>query len=214
MTALPVQRPPLLRAILFALVLALTACRDSSVVAYRIPKEIDPVPPATVASADNPHANLPVPGSDMANTAVVKAEGTDLQWTAPAHWLPKPASAMRKASYTIEGDGGAAADVSVTAFPGDVGGEFANVNRWRSQLGLPPIAESELDSAVLHREQAGLHVTIVDLAGAGPAAGHRLLGAIVPFGNATWFFKLTGPDALVARERAAFLEFIGTIKAP
>ena len=214
MTSLAIPRLLPRRVASLALVLLAAACRDGSVVSYRIPKEIDPAPPAAAASADNPHANLPVASSDMANTAVVKAEGADLQWTAPAHWQPKPASAMRKASYTIEGDGGAAADVSVTAFPGDVGGEFANVNRWRGQLGLPPIAESELDSAVLRREQAGLRVTIVDLAGAGPAAGHRLLGAIVPFGNATWFFKLTGPDALVARERAAFLEFVNTIKAP
>ncbi|HWA86122.1 MAG TPA: hypothetical protein VG710_07875, partial [Opitutus sp.] len=175
-------------------------------------------PPAAAvdlaASPSRPEPAPPFAAGNMANTAVVKAEGPGLQWTAPAHWQNQPAAAMRKATYAVTGDDGATADVSITAFPGDVGGEFANVNRWRSQLGLPPLAESALDAAITRRAQAGLHLTIVDFAGAGPAAGHRLLGAIVPFDNATWFFKLTGPDALVARERDAFLEFLGTIKAP
>lgn len=204
----------LLRLAPLALALAAAGCGDSSAVSYRIPKEVDPAPPSANAAADNPHAQLPSAKTDMANTAVIKSQGAELQWTAPAHWQSQPAAAMRKATYAIAGDNGATADLSITAFPGDVGGEFANVNRWRSQLGLPPIAEAELAAAVTHREQNSLHITIVDLAGDGPAAGRRLLGAIVPCDNATWFFKLTGPDALVARERAAFLEFVGTIKAP
>ena len=37
-----------------------------------------------------------------------------------------------------------------------------------------------------------------------------LLGAIVPVGAETWFFKLSGPAALVARERTAFIECLAT----
>ncbi|HVU23862.1 MAG TPA: hypothetical protein VHE13_07025 [Opitutus sp.] len=195
------------------LLLLAAACRDSSAVSYRIPKEKDAPPPETAAA--DPHAGLGLPApADMANTAVNQAGGPGLQWTAPAHWQSQPAAAMRKATYAISGDNGDTADLSITAFPGDVGGEFANVNRWRGQLGLPPLAAADLDATVTRREQAGLQLTIVDFAGAGPAAGRRLLGAIVPFDGATWFFKLTGPDALVAREKNAFLEFLGTVKAP
>lgn len=151
---------------------------------------------------------------DMSGTAVVKAEGADLRWTAPPEWKSQPASAMRKASYAVEGEGGAVADVSITAFPGDVGGELANINRWRNQLQLPPVTAAELDGVVTRRSVPGLAVTIADFSGAGSASGQRLLGAIVPFGGATWFFKLTGPEALVAREKDAFFAFAGTLKTP
>jgi hypothetical protein len=150
----------------------------------------------------------------MADTAVIKAEGPELKWTAPTQWQAKPASAMRKASYTVSGPGGATGEVAITAFPGDVGGELANVNRWRGQLMLAPIAAAELDRAVTRRDVNGLQITIVDLTGGTADAPQRLLGAIVPFGGATWFFKLVGPDAVVGAEAPAFLSFINTLQKP
>jgi hypothetical protein len=121
---------------------------------------------------------------------------------------------MRKGSYSVEGDGGAIADISITAFPGDVGGELANVNRWRGQLQLPPLAESELSSAVVRSEQNGLRVTLVDFVGTSSPDHQRMLGLIIPYEGATWFVKIIGPDALVTREKAAFLQFIQTLQKP
>ena len=46
------------------------------------------------------------------------------------------------------------------------------------------------------------------------SGSQRLIGAIVPHGDATWFFKLTGPDTVVAAEKPAFLLFLQTISAP
>jgi hypothetical protein len=40
----------------------------------------------------------------------------------------------------------------------------------------------------------------------------RTLGAIVPHAGQTWYFKLTGPDAAVAAQEAAFREFLETVK--
>lgn len=207
---------------LLAGLLVLAACRDSSPVAYRIPKEHDETPPPAATQATTPsalpaghpamsEAATPAPGTSMADTQVIKADGPGLKWVAPARWHSKPASAMRKASYTVEGDAGATADVAITAFPGDVGGELANVNRWRGQMSLPPVNEADLASVVTRHEQNGLHLTIVDFAN---DSGQRMLAAMVPYNGATWFFKLTGPDALVAREKDTFLTFLGTIQAP
>jgi hypothetical protein len=185
---------------------------------YRIAKENDDVPPATPPPADStrpPSAPAaPVASGAMADTPVIKADGAGPAWTAPAHWRTKPASAMRKASYEVVGEAGAIGDVSITAFPGDVGGELANVNRWRGQLQLPPLADSALSTAVAHRDQNGLHFTVVDFTGASSASGQRMLGAIVPLNGATWFFKLTGPEPLVAREKPAFLQFLDSLRAP
>jgi hypothetical protein len=199
---------------LIALALLFAACRDAKVSAYRVPKEKDPEMPGMSAdSAGAPNDSSPASvGRDMAGMAVTAAHGDDLTWTAPTHWKVKPASAMRKGSYTVPGEGGAEADLSITAFPGTVGGELANLNRWRGQLHLPPLAEVDLGGEVTRLEQNNLKFAIVDFVATGENP-QRILGAMVPFGNATWFFKLMGPDGLVAKEKPAFLDFIKTVQA-
>lgn len=215
-----------------AALIAATGCRDAKIATYRVPRETPPPAAANAQSAD-PHAGLgippvnaaapapsPAPASaavpDMASTAVPTASGGDLTWTAPAHWQSRPASAMRKATFIIPGEAaGQQAELAVTAFPGDVGGNLANVNRWRQQLQLAPIAASDLGSALKHIDAGSLHIDVAELLGPAPADGkprQRVLGAIVPHNGATWFFKLTGPDALVAKEKETFLTFIKTIQ--
>jgi len=164
---------------------------------------------------DHPSITASAPAaSDMANTPVTKAAGPGLNWTAPANWQSRPPTAMRKATYAIPGDAGAAGDLSVTAFPGDVGGELANVNRWRGQLGLAPLAATEVEGAVTRLTPHGLSATLVDFSGGSADKPVRMLGAIVPFNGATWFFKLTGPVDLVAKEKPAFLAFVQSLSAP
>jgi hypothetical protein len=192
---------------LIALAAILVSCRKDEITTYRIPKEAAPAQPAAATPAAAPAATS---GAGMAGTPVATATGAALAWTAPASWTAKPASGMRKGSYTITGPGGAA-ELAITAFPGDVGGDLANVNRWRGQLQLPPIAQAEFETATRHLDRNGLHITVVDLVGTGGSA-QRILGAMVPHAGATWFFKLMGPDALVAQERTAFLAFVDTIK--
>ncbi len=189
-----------------ACVLLLSACRDGKVTSYRVPHEADPVPAAPVA------ATAPSGGAGMASTPVATTAGMALAWTAPAHWQAKAATAMRKGTYTITGEGGEA-DLSITAFPGDVGGELANINRWRGQIGLGNLVQSQVAGASQHLDANNLHITVVDYTGSG-AAAQGLLGAIVPVGAETWFFKLSGPAALVARERADFMDFLKTIRTP
>ena len=182
---------------------------------YRVPKEKDPEMPAAPAAGAQP---APMPGmatdagaGTMAGAAVPTADGPGLTWTAPSDWKAEVASAMRKATYTVPGEGGAKADLSITAFPSDVGGELANVNRWRGQVQLAPLGEADLPGAVVRQQQNGLQLTVVDCGGSG-ANPQRILGAIVPFNGGTWFFKLMGPDALVAKAKPGFLEFLKTVR--
>jgi hypothetical protein len=202
-----------LRSPLFVLVAVAflgSGCRREEVTAYRIPKEATPAhgePAGAGAPAGVPAMGAP---GDMASTAVATASGAALAWTAPAHWATKAGSAMRKGSYAIKGDGGEA-DMAITAFPGDVGGDLANLNRWRGQINLPPVSQAEFEAATQHLDRNGLHMTVADIVGAG-ANAQRILGAMVPYSGATWFFKLSGPDALVAKEKAAFMAFLDTVK--
>jgi hypothetical protein len=203
---------------LAAAALALTGCRDREITAYRAPKDPAPKlpempaghPPAGQAAADA-NATPTAPGA-MTGT-VPTAEGAELLWTAPANWTAKALGSMRKGSYSIAGDAGATADLAITAFPGDTGGLFANVNRWRGQVGLSPIEAAQLDAATQTVEANSLKIIIVEVTGkAGGGGSTTLLGAIVPHNGQTWFFKLMGPEALVAREKPAFREFLNTIK--
>lgn len=207
--------------LLVALPLLLAACREPEITTYKIPKEKDSAPAAT-AAAPAPAAAAPSAGASaapaaadktMANTAVATASGPGLTWKGPAHWQEKPAGGMRKGTFTLTGDGGATADLAITAFPGDVGGEAANINRWRGQLQLPPQAPGEAVASIQRLEANGLKIGLVEMANPSAAQPTRVLGAFVAHEGATWFFKLTGPDALVAKEKPAFLEFLKTIKA-
>ena len=201
--------------LLLSVALLFATCRRAEVSSYRVPKEKDQAMPAAIAdnSAPPPAAGpAAAPGGNMAATPVATASGAGLVWKAPANWQVKAASAMRKGSYTISGDGGVTADLSITAFPGDVGGEAANVNRWRGQVSLPPLGDAEAAGAVTRVTANNLTIGVVDFAGPG-ANAQRILGAMVPFGGATWFFKLMGPDAVVAGSKPAFLEFVKTIQA-
>jgi hypothetical protein len=206
-------------AICLVLSLLLAGCGDSEIVAYRVPKEAPAAPRdsvhgqanASAAPAAMPPTAAPADNASMANTAVATASGPSLGWTAPAAWQPKAGSAMRKGSYTVVGEGGAAADLAITAFPGDVGGEIANVNRWRGQVGLAPLADAEAAAALTRLDVNGLKIAVVECAPA-ETGGARLLGAMIPFSGSTWFFKLLGPDAVVAGAKPAFLEFLKTIR--
>jgi hypothetical protein len=193
-----------------------TACEKAEIETYRVAKTKVPqvaavtAKPAPSGPAVTPVAATAAPGG-MANTAVPTASGANLTWTAPSHWKAQQASAMRKGTYLIAGEGTSEAELSITAFPGDVGGELANVNRWRGQANLAPITAADLPKAVTRIEKNGLKIAVIDIVGEGSGA-KRTLGAMVPFNGATWFFKLTGQDALVGREKAAFMTFIESVK--
>jgi len=113
----------------------------------------------------------------------------------------------------MAGDAGSSSELAITAFPGDVGGEVANVNRWRGQLQLAPLPDKDVPAAVVRFNCNGLTLGVVDFANPTAVVPQRMVGPMVPFEGATWLFKLTGPDATVAKEKSAFLEFLKSIKA-
>jgi hypothetical protein len=162
--------------------------------------------PAIIGDGTTPDTSAPPDAS------VVPAPA-GLTWTTPIGWQTKPLGSMRLGSFSVSSSAGDA-DISIIGFPGEAGGLLANVNRWRGQLGLAPLADGDLAGATTALDGAnGLHFTVVDFSGQAEGAPARMLGAIAPFGGQTYFFKMTGPDALVAREKTAFLDFLKTVKA-
>src|SRR5208283_5637634 len=100
-----------------------------------------------------------------------------LRWNPPADWQSKPGSAMRKGSFAV----GGGAEVAITAFPGDVGGVLANVNRWRGQAGLAPVDEASLGQVTTAIESNGLHFLLVDAEG----GSAPIVAALLPWNGGT-----------------------------
>ena len=119
------------------------------------------------------------------------------------------------ARFEIGGSDGKA-EVTVSAFPGPAGGLVANVNRWRGQLGLKPVGQSEAEKLVASLDVMGGKAMLVDMNGQHPETGQkiRLISAIVPREGLTWFYKLMGDEAAAGREKAAFIRFVQSVRYP
>tara|TARA_B110000003_G_scaffold275518_2_gene318383 strand:- start:1176 stop:1769 length:594 start_codon:yes stop_codon:yes gene_type:complete len=180
----------------FVGLLALTACDQAAVKSYTIPKE----QPVVTSEPAEPNPMRPLPG--MAEQAAAAGE---LQYTVPSGWRQLPASGIRKATLQIED-----AELSVLVFPGDVGGELANINRWREQIGLAAIEESALATITRELTISQHPASYVDLIG----PEKSIKGAILPFHGRTWFFKLLGPSDSVQANEAGLLEFLDSVQLP
>lgn len=198
--------------VLLCFALATPGCRDPKVEVYRVAKENEYAPPSNLSPSTEPHDAPPEAGSTATPAQqFVASSGTSLSWNAPSGWQTKELGPMRKGSYSVPSPDGTSSDLSITAFPGAVGGELANVNRWRSQIALAPIDASELPGATTSLTVGDLKFTLVDITGAG-AEAKRILGAMVPLGDAMWFFKLSGTAAAVTNAKPAFIAFLQTVK--
>ncbi len=158
-----------------------------------------------------PQAPRPAP-SRPAPSGAPSTEGLP-KWTAPAEWEQVQASSMAKASFSTQ----SGAQLAISEWPGDVGGIFANINRWRGQVGLSGFAESELSSYVREIDINGTKASVMDTHG---AAGNRELGSTperilsvwLPRDGKTWIFKMRGPSAEVLQEEDRLIEFVRSIQ--
>jgi len=141
----------------------------------------------------------PAPSQDPSNPQI--------KWQTPPGWNEIPPSAMRYASFNVGGTQNKI-DISVIMFPGDGGSDIENVNRWRQQIGLPPMSESAVTSQLGTLKAGDATFATVDIAG----ANARTLAAWVRRDARVWFFKATGPNAAVEKEKTNFVKFIQSVR--
>jgi hypothetical protein len=192
------HRPPVQRrlaggpAALVATALALAACQRDQVAHFKVPK----TRPEVMADV----AGVPAPAS---------TEG-GLRWTLPAGWKEAQGGGqMRYATLTPPVQG--KVDVSIIRLPGPAGGELANVNRWRNQIGLAPLAEADLGSARRLVKTAAGDVAVYDFT-SDAARKTRTVAGLASIQGETWFVKMTGDAETVASARPAFLQIIGSLR--
>lgn len=176
-----------------------------------LPSDHPPIDAANTLPADHPaiDAGMAAPGMTAQNSGAPALPN----WTVPAAWQQEPPSQMLLAKFSAA-ENGAKAEITVSAFPGDVGGLLANVNRWRRQVGLPPVDDASLNSAVTAFTTAAGPASMTDFTGTDPKSSQsaRLMGVILPLGGQTWFYKLMGDPTVVEHQKADFLNFVQSVK--
>jgi hypothetical protein len=196
-------RPVGARATLLALAavsLSMTACKRDEVTHARVRKEQPAAAtmPASMASRAGEVPPPPAPSS-----------GDSLQWQLPSGWQESKAGGMRFA--TLKPNVSGKLDVSIVVLPGEAGGELANVNRWRGQIGLPPVDEAALGAARKAVKSRAGTVSVYDFTSDGTAKTRMIAGLLLVNGN-SWFLKMVGDADAVASARGGFLKLLETLR--
>ena len=179
--------------------LLLTACEQQVAESYTIPKEKSAV--TTTTQSDKPAMQV-LPGmQSFADSA------SGISYQTPDSWTEFPPSSIRKANFTIDNASGTA-EVSITVFPGDVGGTLENINRWRQQIGLSSIDQVSLNeniSSIIISNHQGYFTKL-------EGNTESILGGILPFHGSTWFIKMQGDILAIDEEVDTFKSFLSSIR--
>lgn len=180
------------------IVFLVSACDNAAIEEHRVPQGVERMPEAPVK---------PPPDTGDPLDAMVG------RWVVPSTWKPDlEPRPMRVATY-IAADEAGDVEVAITRFPGRVGGELANLNRWRGQMGVTPIEEPQLEDSLTRFDMPGFegYQTRIDSdAGVMLAAGVYDLEA-----DHTWFVRATVHDAAVAdRLEADLFGFARSMAGP
>jgi len=193
---------------------------DGAVVAQQKPAFVEFLKsvsfPAATAQAQLPPAHPPIDGGNMMAQAGPAASSGQPKpsWEVPSGWKEVPGGQFLVAKFLLAGAANAQAAVNVSMSPGDGGGMLANLNRWRTQLSLQPVAEADLAKEVQPLELPGAKASLADVTGKDAKNGQpaRLLAVVLPRSGETWFYKLMGDAQLVQQEKDAFVKFVQSVK--
>ena len=186
------------------IIITVSACRRDDIEVRQVSKESASSSSAMPAMGMGPSGSMP----QGAIEALPPAQA--LRWTLPSGWKEEPGNGIRLATLRPPQDAGPS-EVSVVALPGDVGGELPNVNRWRGQLGLPPINAPQLPKARQKTHSRLGEVLIYDFTGAAIAKPRMIVG-VLKVEDTTWFFKLTGEDAVIGKHKKSFVKLLEGLK--
>jgi hypothetical protein len=102
----------------------------------------------------------------LASVKFSAGESPTPTWTLPEGWRQLPGSQFRYATIRLPESPSAAKplEITVSTAGGDI---LSNINRWRGQLSLKPIAAADLASSTQAMEIDGRQATLVSLVGKG-----------------------------------------------
>lgn len=171
--------------------------------------------PSTMDLNQLPPSHPPIDGMNSSLPNDSAAAGDKPAWTIPDGWQEAPLAQFLIAKYVVFGADNAKAEVNVSSLAGDGGGLLPNVNRWRAQLGLAPIAEVDLATLPMI-DASGGKATLIEISGTDARTGKpsQLIGIVLPLASQTWFYKLMGDAGIVAQQKDALVKFVQSAKYP
>jgi len=154
-----------------------------------------PTPPPTTGQPVTPE-NTTTGSNDF--------KKSDLKFNKPTEWTEIPRKQFQLARLTV-GEGDRTAEIAVSRVGGD---RLANINRWRSQIGLETVSSEELKQFIKPFEVDSQQGEFIEL-----VSGEKtILGVMIPDHGQTWFIKLTGSSELAIKERQRFEAFAKSLK--
>jgi hypothetical protein len=133
----------------------------------------------------------------------------------PDGWMEMPSTSMRL--INLQFGANRESEAYLTFLSDGGGGVEANVNRWRSQMGLSPLSPAEI-AALPTKPFFGRPATFVDFEGTysgmmdpTPKSDYRLMGALLEHGGQGIFLKMVGPKADMEGQEANLDLLLATI---
>ncbi|MBE2204323.1 MAG: hypothetical protein IAE94_08305 [Chthoniobacterales bacterium] len=193
-----------------------SGCKDEGIKVYRVARADEKSAPGKEMPDHSNFGGMPQMGAPLSAGAPSGSQTPRVTGTSPADWEEQSLTSMRQASYLVKGSNGEMADISLVSLAGAAGGALDNVNRWLGQIGRPAITEEQLRQMAQPLDcplGKGIFVNLEGLPQGGDAAKDgRILAGIITKEGETFFFKMRGNDALVTAQKAAFLQWISTVK--
>ncbi len=182
--------------------MSFSGCKRPQVHVYFAPRdEAGPGAPAAAAEAQ-----------DEARETVRSGPKPELLYALPTGWTKAEANSVSLAAFAIK-SGSAEANVNVTPLPNLAGREAMVVNMWREQAGLAPIEKDELEKTLEPVDIGGKKGQMFEVLGAKEGgAPLRIVTAFYHENGASWFFKMSGDEALVTAQKPAFVDFLKSIQ--
>jgi hypothetical protein len=133
------------------------------------------------------------------------------KFTTPDGWREIPNSKPPRMLGLEVGSGDARAEMLATRLGQGGAGTFVdNANRWRAQIGLPPIDDPRalaMKDVVVGKDDPGMAIEMDN-----PATKKSSVVVIASSGGNLWFFRFTGPTDTVSAERAKFDAFLKSVE--
>ena len=134
---------------------------------------------------------------------------TNLTWDLPKNWVPSSGHSMRLASFDVPFSNGVG-DLSIVSLSGSSGGLLANVNRWRGQVDLNPISESDiLTVSTVGESKMGAFRIFRMINDSNTQSA--IIAAVLPTGEKTFFIKLTASKDGIIELQTVFEKFCSSI---
>ncbi|MEO7099270.1 MAG: hypothetical protein ABI162_07900 [Luteolibacter sp.] len=179
----------------------LSSCKDDEIHTYRV---------ATDSTSENPAPSAVDPmGAAPTEELPHAAQAGSVVWQTPGDWKQEKAGQFVTAAYALPSGG----RVTVSKLAGDGGGLAANINRWRGQVGLKPLADKEVVGQPLKIAESDEEMLLFNLTSETSADDTEgILAGVLPLKTETWYFKFSGPVGVLKKTGGVFAEFLGTVR--